>query len=49
LHRVVAADGPRELRRIVLARLPGRPTQPVAELRLVLRAAAAELVAGLWL
>jgi DNA-binding transcriptional LysR family regulator len=40
-------DGPRELRRIVLARLPGRPTRPVAELRRVLRAAAAEVAAGL--
>jgi DNA-binding transcriptional LysR family regulator len=39
-------DGPRELRRIVLARMPGRPTQPVAELRRVLRTAAAELAAG---
>jgi len=39
-------DGPRELRRIVLARLPGRPTQPVAELRRVLRTAAAELAAS---
>jgi DNA-binding transcriptional LysR family regulator len=39
-------DGPRELRRLVLARLPGRPTRPVAELRRVLRAAAAELPSG---
>jgi hypothetical protein len=38
---------PRELRRTVLARLPSRPSRPVAELRLVLRAATAELVAAL--
>jgi DNA-binding transcriptional LysR family regulator len=40
-------DGPRELRRVVLARLPGRLTPQVGELRRALRTAAAELAAGL--
>jgi DNA-binding transcriptional LysR family regulator len=40
-------DGPRELRRVVLARLPGRLPPPVGELRRVLRAAAAELAGDL--
>jgi DNA-binding transcriptional LysR family regulator len=42
---VQVEGGSQELRRIVLARLPGRPIPPVAELRRVLRAAAAELAA----
>jgi DNA-binding transcriptional LysR family regulator len=44
---VSVEDGPRELRRIVLASLPGRTNPPVAELRRVLRAAAVELAAGI--
>jgi hypothetical protein len=40
-------DGPRELRRVVLARLPGRLPPPVGELRRVLRTAAAELAGDL--
>lgn len=44
---VQVEDGPRERRRIVLARRPGRPSKPVVELRGALRTAAAELSAGL--
>ncbi|MDT4912919.1 MAG: hypothetical protein QOC66_2047 [Pseudonocardiales bacterium] len=40
---VRVADGPRELRRLVLARLPGRPDAAVAQLAEALRCAAAEL------